>query len=98
MLGELRCNGGAQAVLAAKKSKILKSLKSARNGWKCVGEGPGVLESAICARATSIFQRSERGGPGGGAPPAAAVQGSAAVQGGCTRGSGGEKIENFEKS
>ena len=58
-----------------------------------------MLESAICARVSSIFQRSERGGVrGGGAPPAATVLGLAAVQGGCTRGSGGEKIENFEKS
>ena len=59
-----------------------------------------MLESAICARATSIFQRSERGGGsgGGGAPPAAAVLGVAAVQGGCTRGSGGEKIENSHQT
>ena len=50
MLGTAAVKGGEQAVLETKKSKILKSLKSARNGWKWVGEGVGVLESAICAR------------------------------------------------
>ena len=60
--GWLRCKGGAHAVLGAKKSKILKSPKSVRNGWKWVGEGPGVLENAICAHASSSFQRPEREG------------------------------------
>ena len=51
------------------------------------------------AREFRQFSSALSGGVrGGGAPPAAAVLGVAAEQGGCTRGSGGEKIENFEKS
>ena len=51
------------------------------------------------ARALPQFFNALSGGiRAGGAPPAATMLGVAAVQGGCTRGSGGEKIENFEKS